>query len=67
MRGTALVYSSHSRCNHIHNDFIVQRALQGRDNQRILFLPMSEGPQNGNELERQEFSYGTFRSTGRAT
>lgn len=61
MRGTALIYSSHDRCNHIHNDLIVQRALHGRDNQRILFLPMSEGIQNGDEMERQEFSYGRFR------
>lgn len=61
MRGTALIYSSHDRSNYIHNDFIVQRALQGRDNRRILFLPMSETPQNGNEIERQEFSYGGFR------
>lgn len=61
MRGTAFVYSSHNRSNYIHNDFIVQRALQGRDNKRILFLPMSETVQNGSELERQEFSWGTFR------
>jgi hypothetical protein len=61
MRGTALIYSSHNRGNYIHDNFIVQRALQGRDNRRILFLPMSETPQNGNELERQEFSWGNFR------
>jgi len=61
MRGTALIYSSHDRCNYIHNDLIVQRALRGRENKRILFLPMSETVQNGSELERQEFSYGTFR------
>lgn len=61
MRGTALIYSSHSRCNVIHNDFIAQRALRGRDNRRILFLPMSEPPHGNNELERQEFAYGAFR------
>ncbi|MEW5854154.1 MAG: hypothetical protein AB2A00_35595 [Myxococcota bacterium] len=61
MRGTALIYSSHNRGDYIHNDFIVQRALQGRDNKRILFLPMSETPQNGSEMERQEFSWGGFR------
>lgn len=60
MRGTALIYSSHDRSNYIHNDLIVQRALEGRDNKRILFLPMSEGIQNGNELERQDFSWGRF-------
>jgi peptidase E len=61
MEGTALLYSSHDRSNYIHNDLIVQRALRGTDNKRILFLPMSETPQNGSEFERQEFSYGTFR------
>ncbi|WP_437575396.1 hypothetical protein [Sorangium sp. So ce887] len=61
MRGTALIYSSHSRCNVIHNDYIAQRALAGRDNKRVLFLPMSEAPRDGNELERQEFAYGNFR------
>jgi len=61
MRGTSLIYSSHNRGNHIHNDLIVQRALQGRDNKRILFLPMSEGYQNGSFMERQDFSWGTFR------
>ncbi|MBK6519734.1 MAG: hypothetical protein IPM79_35295 [Polyangiaceae bacterium] len=59
MQGTALVYSSHDRCNFIHDHYIAQRALQG--NKTILFLPMSETVQNGNELERQEFSWGTFR------
>jgi hypothetical protein len=59
MRGTALIYSSHNRSNWIHDHFIVQRALQG--NRRILFLPNSETVQNGSEMERQEFSWGTFR------
>jgi hypothetical protein len=61
MRGTALVYSSHNRGRYIHDHFIIQRALRGQDNKRILFVPMSETVQNGSELERQEFSYGTFR------
>lgn len=61
MRGTALVYSSHNRSPYLHDHFIVERALQGRDNKRILFLPMSEAPQNGNEMERQDFSWGNFR------
>ncbi len=61
MRGTALIYSSHNRGDRIHNDLIVQRALEGTDNKRILFLPMSETVQNGSETERQEFSWGTFR------
>ena len=61
MLGTALVYSSHNRSNYLHDHFIVQRALRGPGNKRILFLPMSETVQNGSELERQEFSWGTFR------
>lgn len=60
MRGTALVYSSHDRSPFLHDNYIVQRALEGRDNKRILFLPMSETVQNGSEHERQEFSWGTF-------
>jgi hypothetical protein len=61
MRGTAFIYSSHNRSNYIHEHFIVQRALEGWGNKRILFLPMSEGVQRGNERERQEFSWGNFR------
>jgi len=59
MRGTALIYSSHNRGEYLHDRFIVDRALQG--NGTILFLPMSETVQNGSEMERQEFSWGTFR------
>ena len=59
MLGTALIYSSHNRSDYIHDHFIVQRALRG--NHRILFLPMSETIQNGSEMERQEYSWGTFR------
>jgi hypothetical protein len=61
MRGTSFIYSSHNRSNYIHDHFIVQRALHGWGNRRVLFLPMSEPPQNGSERERQEFSWGTFR------
>lgn len=61
MRGTALIYSSHNRGPYLHDTFIVQRALEGWGNKRILFLPMSETPQGGSELERQEFSWGNFR------
>ena len=58
MESTALVYSSHSRCNYIHNDWIVQRALRG--NKCILFLPMSEGEVDGDEYRRQRFSWDNF-------
>ena len=60
MRGTALVYSSHNRSNYIHDRFIAQRALHGWADRRVLFLPMSETPQNGSELERQESHCSTF-------
>lgn len=60
MLGTSLIYSSHDRSHYIHNDLIAQRALRGRYNRDVLFLPMSEGLQNGNELERQDFSWGRF-------
>lgn len=58
MLPTALVYSSHDRCNYIHNDWIVQRALAG--NKQLLFLPMSEREVDGDEYRRQRFSWGTF-------
>ncbi|WP_234022885.1 Type 1 glutamine amidotransferase-like domain-containing protein [Sorangium cellulosum] len=61
MRGTALIYSSHSRCNVLHNDHIVQRALRGQDNKRILFLPMSSPPRGEDELEGQRVAYEDFR------
>lgn len=59
MQGTSLVYSSHNRGDYLHHHFIAERALRG--NKTILFLPMSETVQNGSEMERQEFSWGTFR------
>src|SRR3954468_18669732 len=55
MQGTSLVYSSHDRSEYLHNHFIVQRALRGRENKRIFFLPMSEY-----ELHAQEFSWDRF-------
>jgi hypothetical protein len=60
MIGTSLVYSSHNRSPYLHREFIVERALRGW-NKRVLFLPMSETPQNGSEMERQDFSWGNFR------
>ncbi len=58
MQPTVLVYSSHNRSNDIHNDWIVQRALNG--NKQILFLPMSEGEFRGDEYSRQVYSWGNF-------
>ena len=60
MLGTSLVYSSHDRSPYLHREFIVERALKGW-NKRVLFLPMSETPQNGSERERQDFSWGSFQ------
>lgn len=56
---TALVYSSHDRCNYIHNDWIVQRALSG--NKTILFLPMSEAVNPEEPYGRQTWAWGNFR------
>ena len=58
MQPETLIYSSHSRSNYIHNDWIVQRALSG--NHEILFLPMSEGADGWDEYRRQEFSWRNF-------
>ena len=56
MHGTVLIYSSHSRSNWIHNDFIVQRALSGWADKRVLFLPMSEADRGA-----QQFGWDQFR------
>jgi hypothetical protein len=55
MRPTEFVYSSHDRCEHIHRDWIVQRALESGDNKTILYLPVSSGARGD-----QEYSWGTF-------
>jgi len=52
---TELVYSSHDRCEHIHRDWIVQRALESWDNKTLLYLPCSSVTR-----ENQEYSWGTF-------
>ncbi len=62
MKGTALVYSAHAPCHYIHENRIVQRALEGKYNKRILFLPMSETPHpNGDEFPSQRFGYHKFK------
>lgn len=53
---TALIYSSHNRCEEIHRWWIVERALQDPHNKTILYLPMSMGTQDS-----QDYSWGTFR------
>ncbi len=54
-KSTALVYSSHNRSEHIHRDWIVERALQSHHNKTIFLLPMSMG-----RYDQQEYSWGTF-------
>jgi hypothetical protein len=61
MIGTALLYSAHNRSEFLHDEYIVERALRGRSNQRILFLPMSAPPRGDNDYERQDYEWGTFR------
>jgi hypothetical protein len=56
MRPTALVYSSHDRCEYIHREFIIKRALESSDNKTIFHLPMSE------EINNQHIDYGKFSS-----
>lgn len=56
LQATALVYSSHNRCHHIHRDWIVERALQSHHNKTILHVPMSM-----KERHQQEYCWGTFR------
>lgn len=56
LQATALVYSSHNRCHHIHRDWIVERALQSHDNKTILHLPMSM-----KERHQQDYCWGNFR------
>jgi hypothetical protein len=53
---TALIYSSHNRCEYLHRHWIVQRALGHPHKKSILYLPF------GNEnRESQEFSWSTFK------
>ncbi|MFC1850383.1 hypothetical protein ACFL27_09355 [candidate division CSSED10-310 bacterium] len=61
MNKTVLIYSSHNCCHYIHNDRIVQRALGGWSNKRILFLPISEGVHaDGDESSSQHFGFSKF-------
>lgn len=56
MKPTALIYSSHDRCEYIHRYLIVERALESLDNKTIMHLPMS-----GRSREDQEYDYGCFK------
>lgn len=61
MKGTCLLYSSHNRSEYLHDEYIVERALRGSSNKRILFLPMSAPPRGHDDHERQDYEWGTFR------
>ncbi|MDQ7825032.1 MAG: hypothetical protein RDV48_19685 [Candidatus Eremiobacteraeota bacterium] len=57
MLPTVLLYSSHNRCDYLHREFIIDRALRGlRGDRTILHLPVSVKSQRG-----QRFDYGRFR------
>ncbi|MBN2383217.1 hypothetical protein JXQ70_10075 [bacterium] len=56
MKPTALIYSSHNRCEYLHRYWIVERALQSHHNKTIFYIPMSMG-----RFDQQDYSWGTFR------
>jgi len=56
MKPTALLYSSHDRCEYLHREFIINRALESHDNKTIFHVPMSE------EALNQHIDYGKFAS-----
>jgi hypothetical protein len=55
MKPTELVYSSHDRCEYLHREWLVQRALENPVNKTVLYLPVSSGSRGD-----QEYSWGTF-------
>ncbi len=56
MQPTALIYSSHNRCEYLHRSWIIERALQSPTNKTIFHLSFSQG-----SLHNQEYDYGNFR------
>ncbi len=56
LKPTALIYSSHNRCEYLHRHWIVQRALEHPHNKSILYLPFGM-----ESRESQDFSWGTFK------
>ncbi|MEK7431584.1 MAG: hypothetical protein AABZ74_00510 [Cyanobacteriota bacterium] len=54
-KATALIYSSHNRCQQIHKEWIVERALKSHHNKSIFLIPMSMG-----RYDQQNYSWGTF-------
>jgi hypothetical protein len=56
MNPTALIYSSHDRCEYLHRHWIIQRALESWDNKTLMHLPMSQRSRGS-----QEWDYNNFR------
>lgn len=57
MRPTTFIYSSHNCSPYIHKEIIAERALQSHPDKRLLYLPMSEYPVNGDSYESQRFGW----------
>ena len=53
---TALIYSAHDRCEYLHRNWIIERALQSHNNKTIFHLSMSMG-----EWEQQKYGWDNFR------
>lgn len=60
MDPTTFIYSSHNCSPYIHRWIIVERALRGVPDKRLLYLPISEGVQAGDEYESQKFGWEKF-------
>ena len=56
IKPTALIYSSHNRCDYLHRNWIVQRALEHPHNKSIMYLPFGM-----ESLDAQDYSWGTFK------
>ncbi len=56
MQPTALVYSSHDRCEYLHRWWIIERALRSFNNKTIFHLPFSQY-----SLHDQEYDYNNFK------
>jgi len=56
MRPTALIYSAHDRCEYLHREYIIERALESWDNKTLMHLPMSQKTQ-----ANQEWDFNNFR------
>ncbi|MFC1746010.1 hypothetical protein ACFL35_18605 [Candidatus Riflebacteria bacterium] len=60
MHPTALLYSSHNRCEYLHRWWIVERALQDPFNKLVVYLPMSEAGSSGEFGTPQQFGWSKF-------